>query len=205
MAKAQFRHDRPATVPGAKLYPSDKPTSPRCGRWLKEKYSKEHIAGSLVPEGMADSMKALLTIVMAVLAGCAQSSDVLNGGPDSSMNSAAHKWIRVSETGPAYERFATYADPATITRSGNTVRMSSVIDFARIPGTVSDRPRVSWKDEWEYDCQEKRHRPRHFTEYSGRMGTGDKMYSHTVPVFFWILVAPGSVGENLWKIACGKE
>jgi len=39
------------------------------------------------------------------------------------------------------------------------------------------------------------------------MGTGEKMFSYKLAaaVFKWIAVKPGSVGEALWKIACGKE
>jgi hypothetical protein len=117
----------------------------------------------------------------------------------------APKWIKVSETGPADENFVTYADTVTLTKSGDRVRMSLMIDSAVVDDAATDRRRVSWKDEWEYDCQEMKERPLRFTEYSGRMGTGEKMYRYTVPGFYWWPVNPGSVGGRLWKIACGKE
>ena len=118
----------------------------------------------------------------------------------------ATEWIIVKEdTTPTGHRFVTYAGPTTISKSGNTARMSSVIDSEVVYGAASDRPRVSWKDEWEYDCQDEQHRPLQFAEYSGRMGTGEKMFSHTMAGIFWIRVNPGSVGEALWKMACGKE
>jgi len=118
----------------------------------------------------------------------------------------ASEWIRVMETGPAEERFVTYAGPATISRNGNIVKMSSVIDSTIADDPASDRHRVSWKDEWEYDCETRKTRPLRYTEYSGRMGTGEKMFSYTLAsaVFKWIPVEPGSVSEALWKIACGK-
>lgn len=107
----------------------------------------------------------------------------------------------------ANEGFVTYAGPATIKKSGDKVMMPSVIDSAVEEGAVADRRRVSWEDEWEFDCQNKRHRPCQYTWHSGIMGTGEKMFRHTVAVaeFNWIPVGPGSVGERLWKIACGKE
>ena len=119
----------------------------------------------------------------------------------------ANEWIRVMETGPVEERFVTYAGPATISRSGDIVRMSSVIDSTIADDAASQRHRVSWKDEWEYDCETRNTRPVQYTEYSGRMGTGEKMFSYklSAAVFKWITVKPGSVGEALWKIACGKE
>jgi len=118
---------------------------------------------------------------------------------------AAVEWIMVAETGPVEEGFITYAGPATIRRSGTTVRMVSLIDSTMAEDVARERHRVSWKDEWEYDCQDRQVRPLQFTEYAGRMGTGEKMFSHRVPTFVWSKLTPGSVGEQLWRIACGKE
>jgi hypothetical protein len=115
------------------------------------------------------------------------------------------EWIAVGVTGPSDEGFVTYAGPATISKSGDTVRMTSVIDSEAVNDAASDRRRVSWKDEWEYDCLGKQYRLLQFREYSGRMGTAEKMFSHTMPPILWLPVKPGSVGEKLWKIACGEE
>lgn len=111
--------------------------------------------------------------------------------------------IRVSEIKSEGLRFVTYADRATLKRSGNTVQMSSVID----PDVADDRRRVSWKDDWDYQCQDKWARPNRFNEFSGKMGTGEKIYSQRAALygFYWFPVAPGSVTDKLWKIACGKD
>lgn len=109
--------------------------------------------------------------------------------------------IKVSETVSDGVRFVTYADRATISKTANTVRMSSVID----PEVADDRRRVSWKDEWNYRCQDNLIQPHRFAQYSGKMGTGEEMYGQSVPAIYWLGVVPGSVSEKLWKIACGKE
>ena len=115
-------------------------------------------------------------------------------------------WIMVIESGPAEEGFITYADTASIRKSGNnTVRMVSMIDSAVADDVARDRHFVSWKDTWEYDCQNKMQRPRQYTEYSGRMGTGQQMFNQRVPTFVWLNVPPESVGEKLWQIACGQQ
>ena len=111
----------------------------------------------------------------------------------------AVEWIAVGVTG------ASDAGPATISKSGDTVKMALVIDAEVVDDAASDRPRVSWKDEWEYDCQDKQYRSLQFTEYSGRMGTGKTIFSYSMPRILWRQVKPGSVGDRLWKIACGKE
>ena len=148
-------------------------------------------------------MRIMLMAVSGVLVVVASTGTACSG-PSVTV---ASEWIRVMETGPVEERFVTYAGPATISRSGDIVRMSSVIDSTIADDAASQRHRVSWKDEWEYDCETRKTRPVQYTEYSGRMGTGEKMFSYKLAaaVFKWITVKPGSVSEALWKIACGKE
>ena len=115
---------------------------------------------------------------------------------------AATDWITVKDT---TDGFVTYAAPSTIRKSGTTVRMLSMIDPKVMEGAALDRPHISWIDEWEYDCRDKRLRPIVFREYSGKMGTGENMFSLTSSTSSSIPVNPGSVSETLWTMACGKE
>jgi len=115
-------------------------------------------------------------------------------------------WIMVKDTTPTGDGFVTYAAPSTIRRTGTKVTMLSMIDFTVIPGAKLDRPHFPWIDEWEYECFEGRSlRPLSFQEYSGKMGTGEKVYGFASPQWQGIAVTPGSVSEALWKMACGKE
>jgi len=123
----------------------------------------------------------------------------------SSPSQVATEWIIVKDTMPTGDGFITYAAPSTIRKAGTKVTMSSMIDSTVIQGTALDRPHFSWQDEWEYDCQAKRYRPVQFKEYSGKMGTGENVYSQAEPGYLWHEVKPGSVGETLWTMACGKE
>ena len=115
------------------------------------------------------------------------------------------EWIRVKDTTPTGDGFVTYAAPSTIRKTGTTVKMLSMIDFTVIPGAASDRPHFSWIDEWEYDCQGKSLKPLRFREYSGKMGTGENVFSISTPASLGIALNPGSVSETLWKMACEKE
>ena len=115
------------------------------------------------------------------------------------------EWITVKDTTPTGDGFVTYAAPSTIRKTGTTVKMLSMIDFTVIPGAALDRPHFSWIDEWEYDCQGKSLKPLRFREYSGKMGTGENVFSITTPASQSIALNPGSVSETLWKMACGKE
>jgi hypothetical protein len=117
----------------------------------------------------------------------------------------ATEWITVKDTTPTGDGFVTYAAPSTIRKTGTAVRMWSMIDSTVIHEAALDRPHIFWIDEWEYECQEKTLRPIAFREYSGKMGTGENVFSLTTPASQWIALNPGSVGEALWKMACGKE
>jgi hypothetical protein len=117
----------------------------------------------------------------------------------------ATEWITVKDTTPTGDGFVTYAAPSTIRKTSTTVRMWSMIDSKVIQGAALDRPHLSWIDEWEYDCQGKTLRPIGFKEYSGKMGSGENVFSITTPGSQWITLNPGSVSETLWKMACGKE
>ncbi len=114
-------------------------------------------------------------------------------------------WITVKDTTPTGDGFVTYAAPSTIRKTGTTVRMWSMIDFKVSQGATVDRPHVSWIDEWDYECRDKRLRPIVFREYSGEMGTGENMFSLTSASYQWLEVNPGTVSETLWTMACGKE
>jgi hypothetical protein len=115
------------------------------------------------------------------------------------------EWITVKDTTPTGDGFVTYAAPSTIRKTGTTVKMLSMIDSKDIQEAALDRPHISWIDEWEYDCQGKTLRPIRFREYSGKMGTGENVFSITTPASQGIALNPGSVSETLWKMACGKE
>ena len=123
----------------------------------------------------------------------------------SSQSRSATEWVIVKDTTPTGDGSVTYAAPSTIRKAGTKVSMWSMIDSTVMQSAGLDRPHFSWQDEWEYDCQAKRYRPVQFKEYSGKMGTGENVYSQAEPGYLWHEVRPGSVGETLWTMACGKE
>jgi hypothetical protein len=133
--------------------------------------------------------------VLMLLAACSSSKPV------------ATEWIIVrGDTTATGHGFIIYAAPSTIRQAGTRVRMWSMIDSTAIEGAALDRPHFSWQDEWEYDCEYKSSRPVQFREYAGKMGTGENKFSYTAPAVGGnIGMTPGSVGESLWKMACGKE
>jgi surface-adhesin protein E len=96
-----------------------------------------------------------------------------------------------------------YADPDTIRRKGDLVKMWDLQDFKTARPAKANESYLSSKNQSEYDCSEKRRRTLAFTWFSGHMGKGDVVYSDS-DEDKWEPVEPGSVGKTLWKFACGK-
>jgi len=111
------------------------------------------------------------------------------------------EWVLVSgddETG-----LTVYADPDTIHRKGNLVTMWGLIDYKTIQIIAGDSL-LSIQRQNEYDCAEARTRMLAFTWFSGNMGGGQVVHSDS-DEDKWKPVAPDSVAEALWKIACDKK
>ncbi|HSL01997.1 MAG TPA: surface-adhesin E family protein [Nitrospiraceae bacterium] len=96
-----------------------------------------------------------------------------------------------------------YADPDTIRRKGDLVKMSSLFDL-RTAQTGRVNSYSSIKAQQAFDCAQDRSRALAYTKFAGNMGHGVEVNSVSVEQT-WKPVAPMSVGQELWKIACGKK
>jgi hypothetical protein len=128
------------------------------------------------------SMKTILMMLLAVVS-----------------SSAAAEWVKVSEN----EAATTYADPTTISKAGNMVKMWRLIDLRKAVSIASDKPFISSKGQEEYDCKEEQSRVLALTFHSENMGGGEVVHSEANPTD-WAPVRAGSIGETLWKFGCGK-
>jgi hypothetical protein len=114
-------------------------------------------------------------------------------------SSAAAEWVKVSEN----ETTTTYADPATISKAGDLVKMWRLIDFRKAVSIASDQPFMSSKGQDEYDCKEEQSRILALSFHSENMGGGEVVHSEANPTR-WEPVRVRSIGETLWKFGCGK-
>jgi hypothetical protein len=96
-----------------------------------------------------------------------------------------------------------YADPDSIRRKGELVKMWSLYDF-KTEQYVRGVLLLSSKGQVEYDCAQERLRGLAVAEYSGNMGTGTVLYTDSSEGK-WIPVAPHGVLQALWTIACSKK
>ena len=101
------------------------------------------------------------------------------------------------------DSFTTYADLATIRKSGNRVKMWDLMDY-KVVKTTNGRRYLSALAQQEYDCKEETSRTLTFNWYSKSMGAGEVVYSSGNAHDEFEPITPGTTGENLFKVACGK-
>ena len=113
-------------------------------------------------------------------------------------NNAWAEWVKVGAT----VIFASYADPSTIQKTANGVKMWSAMDFYT-PKTAFGKQFQSIKSQHEFDCAGISFRALYVRSYSLKMGDGYvvETSNETRP---WVPVSPESIDELLWKFACKK-
>jgi len=115
-----------------------------------------------------------------------------------SSSPAYAEWVEVGITDEA----TVYADPDTIRRKGDLVKMWYLHDF-KSTQTVLKKSYLSSRSQDEYDCTEDRHRALASTSFSGNMGSGKVRSSYSIKGK-WEPVPPGTMTQTLWKVACDK-
>ena len=115
-----------------------------------------------------------------------------------SCNSAA-EWVIVNDN----EEYIAYADPATISREGNLVQMSDLIDLKSPRSSPYGNQHASSTAHSEFDCEDPRIRTIVFFLHSGQMGNGDLVETAAVSNG-WLPVAPGTLLNVLWQFACSQ-
>ena len=101
------------------------------------------------------------------------------------------------------DQFVQYVDRATIRRNGNLVKSWGLKDYKSVQ-TDYGFSYLSSQSQLEFDCKEERGRVLAFIWFDGKMGNGKVVFSNS-DGGEWEPIPPGSVGETLWKIACGKK
>jgi hypothetical protein len=119
---------------------------------------------------------------------------VLNNGP------AYAEWVAIGYS-ESLGGYTVYVDPDTIRRKGDLVKVWALTDYTTIQ-TVADTSFLSSKAQNEFDCAEERQRELAVTWFSGNMGNGNGVWTNSDETT-WRPVAPGSVGQGVWKFACG--
>jgi len=94
----------------------------------------------------------------------------------------------------------TYADPTTIRKSGNKVKIWSLDDFKTVQKVGGH---MSTKIQDEYDYKKKQSRGLYVSFHSENMSGGRVVYTIDYPNK-WQTVPHGGMEETLWELAYGK-
>jgi len=111
------------------------------------------------------------------------------------------EWVLLGTTD---DGMTTYADPDTMRRKGDLVKMWALYDFKTIR-TVEGKSYLSYMVQREYDCAEERIRYLAFTFFSGNMGSGKVVPTTSDEQQKSEPVQPDSIGLTLFKTACAKQ
>lgn len=102
------------------------------------------------------------------------------------------------------ESDATYANPSSIRKNGDMVKMWDIVDFKKTQSIdTSVRRYKSTMGQNEYDCQNEKLRRLGLSLRSKNMAKGDVVFSSD-ETGAWIALPPDSRGKRLWSVACGK-
>jgi len=113
-------------------------------------------------------------------------------------SSAMAEWVEVGTT----NKYTSYADPDTIRKVGNKVKVWELVDFKTVQGSTGFQFN-SAKVQSQYDCKEEQTRMLYATFHSENMGGGDVVMTHNKATK-WAPVAPDSINMMLFEFVCGK-
>jgi hypothetical protein len=110
------------------------------------------------------------------------------------------QWTPVAETNDRSQ--TSYVDFRTFTRTGDTVKVWFLTDYAKATPT---NPILSSKSLHEYRCKEKTFRVLSLTHYTGKLGTGDIFSTENKSLDKWDYVVPGSIGAVNMEGVCSYK
>ena len=114
-------------------------------------------------------------------------------------SSAMAEFVHVNEN----SFYTFYADPNTIRKSGNKVKMWDLADY-KTPEKTGGKETMSTRSQMEYNCEEEKARMLYVTLHTKNMGRGEIVLTINKTAE-WKPVTPGSMGESLLKYACSAD
>jgi hypothetical protein len=101
------------------------------------------------------------------------------------------------------DTFTVYADPDSIRRKGELVKMWILYDYKTLQ-SATGVAHLSDSIQLEANCTEKLQRSLAYTWWSGNMREGTVVFNHSGEGN-WIPIGSGTVGHTLWSFACRKK
>ena len=118
-----------------------------------------------------------------------------------SVGLAQAEWKKLIDS-PTFGGLIVYVEPTSvrIDKGSGLVKMWILYDYKT--GQEGFQARyLSLKIQRQYDCKQERSRMLAQSLFGGNMAKGDVIYESTEGM--WMPVGPGTIGQSLWKTACG--
>jgi hypothetical protein len=112
-------------------------------------------------------------------------------------SSAVAEWSQVARSVEA----TIFYDRDSLRKSGSMVKMWTLTNFTSTE-VIEGKSHRSAKSHYEYDCAEERYRLLATIFYELPGGNG-KVTASEASLGPWYPVAPQSMAQRLWKVACG--
>ena len=116
-------------------------------------------------------------------------------------SNAMAEWVSIGGDGVN----TSYVDTVTIQKAGSTVQVWTLLDLKKAVKLSDGQQFLSWKTQYEFDCQLKQSRILAAAMYSENMGGGEKTNTLAFRSPKWEAVPANSNGEILWNYTCGKQ
>lgn len=113
------------------------------------------------------------------------------------------EWVKLDD-GHDAKNITVYVDRQSILKEENKVQMWSLYDH-KTAFTIGNKVFLSAKKGGEYDCEKATAREIEYSLYSENMGAGKLVFSQNNIKTESIAIAPKTIKETLFKIACGKQ
>jgi hypothetical protein len=114
--------------------------------------------------------------------------------------SALAEWVRVSGN----DRVTAYADPGTLRKRGNIVKITSLFDFKEENTFADGSPYISVLRESEFNCKDNVQHMISYAIYSGNMARGHVVDKGGEPQD-WKTVSPSNMALAMRDYACKRE
>ncbi|BCA54938.1 hypothetical protein W02_20780 [Nitrospira sp. KM1] len=111
---------------------------------------------------------------------------------------ACADWVKVASGD--HEQLTVYADPETMQRTGEFVKVWQLLDF-KTTQLSGGKPYLSVTMETEFHCARVQSRRLQLVQFSGNMGSGQTQFS-TSTEQSWTAVQPNSLLHALWGFFC---
>ena len=109
------------------------------------------------------------------------------------------EWTQVARSVEA----TIFYDRDSLRKSGSMVKMWTLTNFASTE-IIEGKLHRSAKSQYEYDCTEERYRLL-ATIFYELVGGAGKVTASEASLGPWYPVAPQSMAQRLWKVACGAK